>query len=413
MNERADAIVALLDVKAGRSLNTRPLSPFAQEACYGVLRHYFYLLAIIKLLAHKSVQDDVVLLSIMVGLYQLIYMQVAEHAAINETVEALVELKKQRMKGFANAVLRNFQRQKQALLAKVSEQDQISHPIWLQKKLKACWGDKSQQIMQENNKKPPMHLRVNQQKIARDDYLRMLLQAGVAASVTELNSEGITLDKPVAINKLPGFFAGLVSVQDIAAQMSAELLEPLPGQMVLDACCAPGGKLCHILEVEPAALVTGIDLYSKRMTLVQDNLQRLGLRAELQSADILSWQNTGEFDRILLDAPCSATGVIRRHPDIKLLRKKSDIAQLAGMQLKVLQKLWQMLKPGGILLYATCSVLREENDSIMTAFEKLESKVQYERLNFAEGLATKYGWQFLPTAKGPDGFYYAKLRKTI
>ncbi|MGF6391613.1 16S rRNA (cytosine(967)-C(5))-methyltransferase RsmB [Pseudomonas plecoglossicida] len=364
----------------------------------------------------KAADADVQAL-LLVGLYQLFYTRVPAHAAIGETVGCADKLKKPWAKGLLNAVLRRAQREGEALLAGM-ERDPVvrtAHPRWLQKQLKAFWPEQWEAICAANNAHPPMILRVNRRHHSRDAYLALLAEAGISASACQFSRDGIVLTEACDVRGLPGFAQGWVSVQDEAAQLSADLLELAPGQRVLDACCAPGGKTCHLLEAEAGlAHLVAIDLEAKRLTRVRENLDRLQLDAELiacDARDTASWWDGKPFQRILLDAPCSATGVIRRHPDIKLTRQADDIPALAALQGELLDALWPTLEVGGMLLYATCSSLPTENTEVIDAFLARTPGARELDLATEAGLRQPHGRQLLAQEGGHDGFYYAKLIK--
>ena len=364
----------------------------------------------------KAADADVQAL-LLVGLYQLFYTRIPAHAAIGETVGCADKLKKPWAKGLLNAVLRRAQREGEALLAGM-ERDPVvrtAHPRWLQKSLKAFWPEQWEAICAANNAHPPMILRVNRRHHSRDAYLALLVEAGIAASACQFSRDGIVLAEACDVRGLPGFAEGWVSVQDEAAQLSADLLELAPGQRVLDACCAPGGKTCHLLEAEAGlAHLVAIDLEAKRLTRVRENLDRLQLDAELiacDARDTASWWDGKPFQRILLDAPCSATGVIRRHPDIKLTRQADDIPALAALQGELLDALWPTLEVGGMLLYATCSSLPTENTEVIGAFLARTPGARELDLATEAGLRQPHGRQLLAQEGGHDGFYYAKLIK--
>ena len=354
---------------------------------------------------------------LLIGLYQLLYTRIPGHAAISETVACANSLKKKWAKGLVNAVLRRAQREAEELLPTLEKDPVVvtAHPRWLQKSLKAFWPEHWLDICAANNLHPAMTLRVNALRISRDDYLQQLKQAGIAAKATEYSRSGIQLEQPCDVQQLPGFADGLCSVQDEAAQLAAQLLDLQPGQRVLDACCAPGGKTCHILESEAEiASLLALDLEPERLRRVQDNLDRLQLKANLKAGDarnIENWWDGQAFDRILLDAPCSATGVIRRNPDIKITRQPEDIAALAELQGELLDVLWTTLKPGGLLLYATCSVLPTENSDSIAAFLARTPDAQEQPLALECGIAQAHGRQLFPQPNGHDGFYYALLKK--
>ncbi|MDF0733474.1 16S rRNA (cytosine(967)-C(5))-methyltransferase RsmB [Pseudomonas entomophila] len=364
----------------------------------------------------KAADADVQAL-LLVGLYQLFYTRIPAHAALGETVGCADKLKKPWAKGLLNAVLRRAQREGEALLAEM-ERDPVvrtAHPRWLQKALKAFWPDQWEAICAANNAHPPMILRVNRRHHSRDAYLALLAEAGIGASPCRYSRDAIVLDAACDVRGLPGFADGWVSVQDEAAQLAADLLELAPGQRVLDACCAPGGKTCHLLEAEQGlGEVVAIDLEAKRLARVRENLDRLKLDAQLiacDARDTASWWDGKPFQRILLDAPCSATGVIRRHPDIKLTRQADDIPALAALQGELLDALWPTLEVGGMLLYATCSSLPTENTEVIDAFLARTPGARELDLATEAGLRQPHGRQLLAQEGGHDGFYYAKLIK--
>ncbi len=356
---------------------------------------------------------------LLIGLYQLLHTRIPAHAALSETVACADSLKKKWAKGLVNAVLRRAQREAEELLPQLEKDPVVvtAHPRWLQKSLKAFWPQHWLDICAANNQHPPMTLRVNALRTSRDDYLQQLEQAGIAANATEHSHSGIRLEQPCDVHQLPGFADGLCSVQDEAAQLSAQLLDLQPDQRVLDACCAPGGKTCHILESQPQlGSLLALDLEAARLKRVQDNLDRLQLSARLMATDVRavdSWWDGRLFDRILLDAPCSATGVIRRNPDIKLTRQPDDIAELARLQGELLDALWPTLKQGGLLLYATCSVLPTENsDSIGQFLARTPDACELDT-GLHCGIAQPHGRQLLPQPDGHDGFYYALVQKAV
>lgn len=391
-----------------------PDQRLVQAMCYGVLRHYYRLTALAKPYLQKPLKakDQDVHLLILLGLYQLTEMRIPAHAAVAETVNASRELGKSWAGALINAILRSYLRHPKPLPDLSAAQ--YEHPDWLLGKLKKCYPDAWQSIVCHNLAAPPMHLRVNRRKVSREAYLELLLSAGIQGQCSDLSADGITLSQAVDVSKLPHFADGWVSVQDLAAQMAMPLLDIRPGQRILDACAAPGGKTAHILESQADLCLIATDVDSKRLSRIADNLQRLQLQAELKAvdaADLSTWWDGQAFDRILLDAPCSATGVIRRHPDIRLLRSAEEVKAATLQQQALLQALWPSLKPGGILLYATCSVLPEENDRQVQTFLNARKDAKVLDIKLSVGDKTPYGWQFLPSPDGPDGFYYAKLQK--
>jgi len=430
MNPRLAAAKALAAVLSGKaSLNSSLPTQldkvedrdrgFTQDLAFGTARWQPRLSALAEKLLQKPFKaaDADVEALLLVGLYQLLYTRVPAHAAIGETVGCADKLKKPWAKGLLNAVLRNAQRESETIFAEL-ERDPVvrtAHPRWLQKSLKAFWPEQWEAICAANNAHPPMILRVNRRHHSRDAYLALLGEAGIAATPCVYSRDGIVLEAAADVRSLPGFAEGWISVQDEAAQLAADLLDLAPGQRVLDACCAPGGKTCHILEAEPALTgVVAVDLEAKRLVRVKENLERLGLDAELIAADgrdIDKWWDGKPFQRILLDAPCSATGVIRRHPDIKLTRQPDDIAALAQLQGELLEAMWKTLEVGGILLYATCSTLPTENTEVIAAFLERTPGARELDLATAAGIKQPHGRQLLAQQGGHDGFYYAKLIK--
>ncbi|UEB95998.1 16S rRNA (cytosine(967)-C(5))-methyltransferase RsmB [Pseudomonas sp. HN2] len=430
MNPRLAAAKALAAVLSGKaSLNSSLPTQldkvedrdrgFTQDLAFGTARWQPRLSALAEKLLQKPFKaaDADVEALLLVGLYQLLYTRVPAHAAIGETVGCADKLKKPWVKGLLNAVLRNAQRESETIFAEL-ERDPVvrtAHPRWLQKSLKAFWPEQWEAICAANNAHPPMILRVNRRHHSRDAYLALLGEAGIAATPCVYSRDGIVLEAAADVRSLPGFAEGWISVQDEAAQLAADLLDLAPGQRVLDACCAPGGKTCHILEAEPAlAGVVAVDLEAKRLVRVKENLERLGLNAELIAADgrdIDKWWDGKPFQRILLDAPCSATGVIRRHPDIKLTRQPDDIVALAQLQGELLDAMWKTLEVGGILLYATCSTLPTENTEVVAAFLERTPGARELDLATSAGIKQPHGRQLLAQQGGHDGFYYAKLIK--
>jgi len=391
-----------------------------QQFCYGVMRNYPRLSLLAKKLLKKPFkpQDKDLEALLLVGLYQLLDMRIPLHAAISETVEATTDLNKEWAKGLLNAILRRVQREQEQLFSELEADPtfRFNHPQWMIDKISHNWPDHWQQILEQNNQQPPMTLRVNRYRISRDEYLEALADAGIDGSATAYSDAAIQLSKPCDVMLLPGFDEGLVSVQDEAAQLSAHLLDLQPEQRVLDACAAPGGKLCHIVEHQPdLSQVTAIELEHNRAERIHENLDRLELDAEVIIADASSaeWWDGVLYDRILVDAPCSASGVIRRNPDIKHMRQSEDLKALADIQLKILQNCWQMLSPGGTLIYATCSIFPQENERVVERFLKLQHNATHQPISAEWGIERPYGRQLFPQEQGHDGFYYAILNKQL
>jgi len=386
---------------------------FIQALCYGVCRQYHRLDFILSQLLEKPLKDTDVKALALVGLYQLKFMRVKPHAAVSETV--LAARKKPWAKSLINAVLRTYLREQEVLEHKADKFQiaALSHPDWLIKQIEQDWPEQALTIFLENNQQPPMALRVNLSKTSREDYLQLLTGQGIAAESVSFCPSAVILDKPVQVDLLPGFAGGLVSVQDTAAQLAAGLLDVQPGHRVLDVCAAPGGKTAHILESQPQLKeLVAVDIDESRMQRVGENLKRLNLQAKLavgDAANPASWWDGQPFDRILLDAPCSALGVIRRHPDIKLLRRAEDIGQLQALQKSILQAVWPLLAPGGLLLYATCSILKQENEQQVQAFLAEHSDAVELPIDADWGTTGACGRQILTGDSAMDGFYYALL----
>lgn len=392
--------------------------PFVQEITFGVCRVLPRLEWIIRLLVKKPLKGKTRLAHclLLVGLYQILYMRVPTHAAVGEVVNATKSLKLDSFKGLVNGVLRQFLREQESILSKVDKHWQTNHPEWLVNKLKKAYPN-WREIIDANNERPPMWLRVNTQHTTREEYA-VRLSDNFAKSSQDITACcvpdcAIMLNYPVAVSQLPDFDNGWVTVQDGHAQWSAKLLEPKNGELILDACAAPGGKTTHILEQAPQAKVIAVDIEKNRLKRVNENLQRLNQTAEIICGDASQPDQWLEkdilFDRILLDVPCSATGVIRRHPDIKWLRKESDIAELVKLQAKILKAMWQRLKPNGTLVYATCSILPDENIEQIQRFMNSTSDAKLVDMNFNGEITSMK--QFSPHSLGGDGFFYAKLQK--
>lgn len=417
--EKGQSLGAILDAPANKQ---HPNAGLVSELSYGVLRHYFSLRALSNTLLSKALKsrDTDVLCLIMVGLYQLIYLRVPDHAAINETVAATRDLRKKWAKGLTNAILRKYQRESEHLLKSISDDPEVSHehPAWLLRALQVAWPDDWQAIVVANNARAPMTLRVNLAVQNRLAYLEQLSAEDIQAQAVRRADSAVQLAEPCQVDRLPGFADGKLSVQDAAAQLAAVLLAPQAGERLLDACAAPGGKSAHLLERLASQGVTAdllaLDNDERRLARVAETLERLGLEAELvcaNAAEPASWWDGKLFDRILLDAPCSATGVIRRHADIKLLRRETDIQQLVATQSGLLRALWPLLKPGGRLVYATCSVLPAENVGQLSAFLEQNGDANEIMIQAAWGHSLKVGRQIFPGEDGMDGFYYAIVEK--
>jgi 16S rRNA (cytosine967-C5)-methyltransferase len=354
---------------------------------------------------------------LLLGLYQLTETRVAAHAAVDETVAAVRALGKDWAAGLVNGVLRRFLRDRAALesAAAADPAAAYAHPAWLVTRLQSAWPDDWAAVLAAGNGRPPMTLRVNRLRGSTADCLAGLAAAGMSAAAVDAVPTALVLAQPVDVARVPGFAAGAVSVQDAGAQLAAPLLDPRPGDAVLDACAAPGGKTGHLLEWCPAAQVTAVDIDPRRLARVGENLGRLGVSARLAAGDAErpdgAWA-ADRYDRILLDVPCTATGVVRRHPDIKLLRRAADVDDLVGRQARILDAVWPLLKPGGILLYVTCSLLPDENQRQIDGFLGRRGDVRALPIDAAWGRAAGAGRQILTGEGGMDGFFYARLTRT-
>lgn len=385
-----------------------------QELCFGVLRTLSQLDWLIGKLMSRPMtgKQRVVHYLIMVGIYQLLYTRIPPHAALAETVEGAVAIKRPQLKGLINGVLRQFQRQQEELLSEFSRSEiRFLHPSWLLKRLQKAYPA---HVGSDRGSEPTSVRQcgcaLNRTHHPRDTWLALLEEAGMKGFTHPAYPDAVRMETPVPVYALPGFEEGWVTVQDASAQGCITFLDPKNGEQILDLCAAPGGKTTHILEAAPEAQVLAVDVDEQRLSRVYDNLKRLGMKATVKQGDgryPAQWCGEQQFDRILLDAPCSATGVIRRHPDIKWLRRDRDIAELAQLQSEILDAVWPHLKTGGTLVYATCSVLPEENSQQIKAFlQRTADAVLSET-----GSADLPGQQNLPGAEEGDGFFYAKLIK--
>ena len=384
-------------------------TPFVYQCVYGTLRYYFSLSAMADYALKQplATKDHDLYLLLLLGLFQLQYCDVPAYAVLKETVNIADKIKKSWAKKFINAVLRRFLREKKIFEQQctLTDQAQYNHPQWLIERIKTAWPEQWKSILLANNEKAPMYLRVNRLKISRDAYQEKLQSLSISSTSISNFPDALCLTEAVTVQELPEFFEGWVSVQDAASQAVVEYLDLKPMQRILDACAAPGGKTCHILERQSdLAELIAIDVSPKRVKKIEENLERLQLKATVLCADATSpeqWCKKKMFDRILLDAPCSATGVIRRHPDIKYLRSPENIQQLIQQQQKLLESLWPLLKAQGKLVYTTCSLLPEENQQQIESFLKQHPDAQCVTLQ-----------QILPGNHSKiDGFFYAVMLK--
>ncbi len=424
-NVRAVAATSVSHVLRGSNLDDalRPAEKLALPAdaamvrllAYGVLRELTALQWIASRLMDKPLAaTDNVLTLILVGIYQLRTLKTPPHAAINETVDALQALRKPQMRGVVNAVLRRYTREAAKLETELprAPATRTSHPQWLVDRIKTDWPQQWEAVLQANNLQGPMSLRVNRRRMPRDEYLKRLGEMNIAASTAGGAPDAVVLAEARSVERVPGFNSGQVSVQDVSAQLAVELLDLKDDHRVLDACAAPGGKTAHMLERADVEVIA-LDSDGTRLLRVDENLQRLKLKAQIVAGDggePARWWDKYKFDRILLDAPCSGTGVIRRHPDIKWLRRDTDIPALQQQQLRLLKALWPLLKSGGRLVYATCSVLRDEGDEVIKRFKLLHADAQLQKIDASWGESTEFGRRIAPGG-AHDGFYYAVLSK--
>lgn len=434
LNSRFIALkICLTVIQNGRSLSQslpeglaqfqdRRERGFTQNLVIGTLRWQARLEAIRAQLLKKKLKekDEDINQLILLGLYQILYMETPEHAAVSETVAVVQKLKKPWAKALVNGVLRTFLREQEALCheADLKPAHKYSHPQWLFKALRKAYPEDWQSIMQANNEIAPLTLRVNTLKQTRDAFLAKLEHEGILAKPHPTAPQGIVLENSTDITQLPTYEEGGFSVQDGAAQQAANILQPKANDRILDACAAPGGKTTHLLELsQNQARVFALEKEPERIERLAENLYRLDLEAEYQVGDASNpeaWWDNELFDKILLDAPCSATGIIRRHPDIKWHRTPEDIETLVETQASIIKALWPTLKPGGQLLYATCSVLPEENTLQMQNFIESEPSASIIPLQLQTTLTfATPGNQYLPGKMGMDGFFYCLLQKNL
>ena len=387
----------------------RETSPLCLELTYGCLRHYFSLAEAVeaRLARPLRTKDLDVFCLLLVGAYQLQRMRVPRHAAINETVSAVRALGKPWAAALINAVLRK--------LPVHPSDDASEHPPWLEGKIEAQYGDQAPALLRANNQRAPMGLRINRRKIEPADYRTSLKRADIAFDDAWLQ-ESILLREPQPSATLPGFQDGKVAVQDVGAQLvSGYLRQQLRnGCRVLDACAAPGGKLFHLLESGLDLDVTALDVAPTRLQTLTEMAERLGhegFRAIAADACALDWWDGQPFDLVLIDAPCSGSGTLRRHPDIKVTRTPQQVRQASQLQAALLRNLWHTVRPGCTLLYCTCSLLAEENDQVVESFLEAHEDARAVGVELPTGRAARHGWQMLPTEPATDGFYLARIDK--
>ncbi|TCV96311.1 16S rRNA m(5)C-967 methyltransferase [Luteibacter rhizovicinus] len=429
MSTRALAAEALADIAlAGHSLRevadraTRKLSDSRDRALLTALLNEGarwwprYDAAIDRLLDKSLRRNEPAIHALLVlGLIQIEVLEMPGYAAVAATVEAARELRRPRFAGLVNAVLRRWQRERVSLIEALdaTPATRHAHPAWLAKTIAADWPGRADSVFAANNQEPPLMLRVNRRRATRETVAEALRAAGQNATLHPWLVDGLVLPHSTDITRLPGFPEGHFAVQDGAAQIPADLLDVADGQRVLDACAAPGGKACHVLERADVALVA-VESEAGRAPRIQQNLDRLGLAATIVVGDAGnpdSWWDGRPFDRIMIDAPCSATGVIRRRPDVRLHRRATDIDNLVTQQKRILEALWPLLAPGGKLLYVTCSLLRRENEGVVSAFIDSHTDAVAAPFSLPVGQAAGIGWQILPGDGDLDGMYYALVEK--
>lgn len=390
----------------------------ARHLVYGVLRWLSALDWLAGQLLSKPLKkrEREVQRLIFIGLQQLWHDQTASHAAINETAECARTLGKPWAVGLINAVLRRFQREQTQLLAKLEQvPEKFAHPKWMLTEIKSSWPEHWQEIVEANNRQGPLWLRINRQRADETKLKQDLGAAGFEVAGHPFAKDAISISPAAAVSKIPGFENGWLSVQDPAAQLACDLMAPANGDRILDACAAPGGKTAHLLESYPQIDLVVLDRQKSRVDQIHENLERLGLEATTQVADagvVESWWDGQEFDKILLDAPCSASGVIRRHPEIKWLREPGQVQSAVKTQASLLDAMWPLLKAGGMLVYATCSFFERENELQVQQFLERHANATVEIPDVKWGIAGATGRQILPGEAQMDGFFYAVLRKS-
>lgn len=422
LNLRAQVVSTLLKVQQGQSLSgilhqqlndipDRDRALF-HELVLGTLRQWFALKAITLPLLTKPLNNETVESCLYLGLYQVLCTRIPAHAAISETVTATKQLGFHALSGIVNAILRRATRETDAFQNQLQQAHGL--PSWLYKRLKRDWPAQLDDLCQQLKHTAPLTLRINQRQIGRDAYLLKLQAQSIQARACAWSDVGIVIEQSVQITELPGYQQGWFSVQDEHAQLCASLLHDLDQKIVLDACAAPGGKTAHLLEAFKPEQLIALDHDAKRLLRVSENISRLQLdasRLEILAADATTWQAPDALDCIVLDAPCSAIGVLRRHPDIRLLRQSTDIAQTVALQQQILKNLWPQLKVDGTLLYITCSILKPENEQQMQAFFAEHGNASELKIEADWGIEQAYGRQLLPTSGQGDGFYYCRIKK--
>lgn len=399
-----------LDTKAARAERDQSL---LRQLCFGTLRYLLPLRQQLAKYLRKPIKADQMEVEVLLllGLYQIGKLRVPDHAAVSTTVEAARRIGKGWAGKLINAVLRHHLR---AGKPDIANTPAATHPAWLRDYLRRDWGDEADRIMIANDQQAPLWLRANVRHTSGHELKQMLLEEGIEAVVSPLLPHALSLPGGADVSQLPGYQAGLFSVQDGAAQLAAQLVAPRERQRILDACAAPGGKTTHLLELAKELELVALDRSDDRLGRLRDNLDRLGLQAQVLAADACEpsrWWDEQQFDAILLDAPCSATGIIRRHPDIRHLRTPQQITELTILQSRLLDALWPLLRPGGQLLYVTCSILKAENEAQIATFCERTASAEAQPIDASWGRATRHGRQILPGENDMDGFFFSRLLK--
>ncbi|MGB0287680.1 16S rRNA (cytosine(967)-C(5))-methyltransferase RsmB [Aequoribacter sp.] len=418
---RLSAVQAVSQVLTGHAIRVsdfdQGLDPqqkaFAHQLAQGTINALPRLSGLLNQLLSKPIKpkEAEVHAILLTGLYQIEYMRTPDHAAVNESVNLAKKLKRTWAIKLINGCLRRFLREQDTLRANLTNAAEAAHSEWMYQMVVAQWPERAAEIIDANNHAGPMCLRVNPRLHSADDYLQTLRSIDIDGTLSELAPECIRLNQACSVEKLPGFDKGWVSIQDEAAQVAAQLFAIEPKQKVLDACSAPGGKTCHLAELYPDAHFVARDINSERLLKVRESSERLGLTIDIQELSQAQDAEQVCFDHILADVPCSGSGVVRRHPDIKTLRLESDLAQFHAQQLQILQNLWPKLKPGGTLLYVTCSIFEQENDQTIRLFLQQEKQASIQAINKSWGYTTEFGRQLIPQRDGSDGLYFCRVQK--
>ncbi len=399
-----------------QALSRFPSDPLTRDMFYGAMRHYFTLTQEVEAALSKPLRqkDQKIHCLLIVGAYQLRHTRIPDHAAIHATVEACKALKRTSLSGLVNAVLRTLQRRKGQTERSFAYSSADEFPEWMTRRIRRDYPGRADAVLEASLQRAPLTLRINQRRSTTEDY-RALLDAHDIAYSPAFRDEYLVLDHPIVTGALPGFDAGLVAIQDAGAGFGVDLLACQPGARVLDACAAPGGKLFHLLECRPDVQVVAVEKSPTRMRHLNAEARRLGHAPITHVGDAtgLDWWDGTPFDAVLLDAPCSGSGTLRRHPDIKILRTAATLEGYVRLQAALLTNLWRTLRPGGSLLYCTCSLFAEENDAVVADFLAATGDAEVQNIEMPTGIAREFGWQLLPTDSKTDGFYFSVLNKGV